>query len=312
MFFFICFYGHSQQLPVDFTDNADEFIAFSGSGFSFNSDPQDSNNTVGQFYNDGTQNWQGFYLDIPQNINLSEAQVISLSFYAFDTDSHTIMVKLENGTDANVEVVQSVSGSGWTSDITFNFANAFVSGTSTITNALGTYSRLVIFIDGGVAVPGTYLIDDIDNGLEPTDPNAIDVVYTDLVWNDEFDADGPVDANNWFHQTQLPEGGNWFNGELQHYTNRIENSFVDNGFLNIVAINESFTDQGETKQYTSARLNSKFAFTYGRVDVRAKLPFGDGTWPAIWMLGKNVNEDGAYWDNQGFGTTNWPLCGEID
>ena len=91
----------------------------------------------------------------------------------------------------------------------------------------------------------------------------------------------------------------------------IENSYVDNGFLNIVAIKESFTDQGETKQYTSARLNSKFAFTYGRVDVRAKLPFGDGTWPAIWMLGKNINEDGAYWDNQ-FGTTGWPVCGEID
>ena len=46
--------------------------------------------------------------------------------------------------------------------------------------------------------------------------------------------------------------------------------------------------------------------------MRAKLPFGDGTWPAIWTLGKNINEDGAYWDNQGFGTTSWPACGEID
>jgi beta-glucanase (GH16 family) len=139
------------------------------------------------------------------------------------------------------------------------------------------------------------------------------VLYTDLVWSDEFNASGnnPIDATNWFHQTQLPAGGNWFNNEEQHYTNRIDNSFVENGFLNIVAKRENFRDQGHTKQFTSARLNSKFAFTYGRVDVRAKLPFGDGTWPAIWTLGKNINEDGAYWDAI-YGTTNWPLCGEID
>jgi beta-glucanase (GH16 family) len=58
-------------------------------------------------------------------------------------------------------------------------------------------------------------------------------------------------------------------------------------------------------------LNSKFAFKYGRVDVRAKLPIEAGTWPAIWMLGKNVNEDGGFFD-AAFGTTNWPACGEID
>jgi beta-glucanase (GH16 family) len=79
-----------------------------------------------------------------------------------------------------------------------------------------------------------------------------------------------------------------------------------------VARKETFTDQGVTKQYTSARLNAKFAFTYGRIEVRAKLPFGVGTWPAIWMLGKNINENGGYWDTQGFGTTGWPACGEID
>lgn len=82
--------------------------------------------------------------------------------------------------------------------------------------------------------------------------------------------------------------------------------------MNIVAKKEIFDDQGEIKQYTSARLNSKFAFTYGRVEIKAKLPEGIGTWPAIWMLNKNINEDGAYWDNEGFGTVNWPNCGEID
>ena len=140
----------------------------------------------------------------------------------------------------------------------------------------------------------------------------VDVVYKDLVWSDEFNTNGPVNGTNWFHQTQLPAGGNWFNGEVQHYTNRIENSYVDNGSLKIVAKKESYTNQSVTKQYTSARLNSKFAYLYGRVDIKAKIPKDAGTWPALWLLGKNVNEDGAYFDNLGYGTTSWPACGEID
>jgi beta-glucanase (GH16 family) len=139
----------------------------------------------------------------------------------------------------------------------------------------------------------------------------VDVVYNDLVWSDEFDADGAVNATNWHQQTQLPAGGGWFNGEVQHYTNQLANSFVNTGFLNIKAIKEPYTNQGVTKQYTSARLNSKFAFLYGRVDVRAKIPTNQGTWPAIWLLGKNINEDGGFFDAQ-FGNTNWPACGEID
>jgi beta-glucanase (GH16 family) len=136
-------------------------------------------------------------------------------------------------------------------------------------------------------------------------------VYKDLVWSDEFDTNGAVNTTNWFHQTQLPAGGSWFNGEVQHYTDRIDNSYVDNGSLKIVAKKETYTDQGVTKEYTSARLNSKFAYLYGRVDIRAKIPKDAGTWPALWLLGKNVNEDGAYFDAE-YGTTNWPACGEID
>ena len=139
----------------------------------------------------------------------------------------------------------------------------------------------------------------------------VDVVYNDLVWSDEFSTNGAVDANNWFHQTQLPAGGNWFNNEVQHYTNQITNSYVNSGLLSIVAKKESYTDQGVTKQYTSARLNSKYAFKYGRVDIRARIPKNAGTWPALWMLGKNVNEDGGYFDAQ-YGDTPWPACGEID
>jgi beta-glucanase (GH16 family) len=141
--------------------------------------------------------------------------------------------------------------------------------------------------------------------------SQIDVVYNDLVWSDEFDTNGAVNSTNWFHQTQIPAGGSWYNGEVQHYTNELTNSFVNNGNLNIVAKKEPYTSQGVTKQYTSARLNSKFAFKYGRVDIRAKAPNGSGTWPALWLLGKNVNEDGGFFD-AAFGNTNWPACGEID
>ena len=140
---------------------------------------------------------------------------------------------------------------------------------------------------------------------------AINSVAQELIWSDEFDVDGAVNPEKWHHQTQLPAGGSWYNREIQHYTNRTDNSYVSDGILYLVAKKESFTDQGYTKQYTSARLNSKFAFRYGRIEVRAKLPAGVGTWPAIWMLGKNIIEPGGYWSDT-HGTLVWPACGEID
>ena len=136
--------------------------------------------------------------------------------------------------------------------------------------------------------------------------------YWDLKWSDEFDYDGAIDSNKWHHQTILPNGWGWYNGELQHYTDETSNSYTSDGTLKIVAKAEEYTDQGHTKQFTSARLNSKYAFTYGKVEVSAKLPTGSGTWPAIWMLGKNISEPGAYWQLEGFGDTSWPACGEID
>ena len=304
----------SQQMPLDFSQNSHQFTAFSNSQFAFNVDPTDANNDVGQFFNDGSTPWQGFFIDLTTPVDLDNQKTLTLSFYQFDPNVHTIMLKLENGTNADVEVVQTDSGSGWAS-LSFDFSNAVISGTTTAVDATGTYSRLTIFIDGGQTTSGTYFIDDINDGSVPVDPNVLDVIYTDLVWSDEFDSGptpAPIDASKWHHQTFGPNGGRWFNGEQQHYTNRIDNSYVQDGFLNIVAKNETFSQDGVTLNYTSARLNSKFAFTYGRVDVRAKLPFGDGTWPAIWTLGKNINETGAYWQTQGFGTTSWPACGEID
>ncbi|ARV08385.1 beta-glucanase [Winogradskyella sp. PC-19] len=331
LFCFFTLYITSQQIPLDFSSTDDTFIGFAGSGFSFRTvSPSTSSNPGGQFFNDGSQPFQGFYIDLVQPIVLdSDNKLFSLEFYSFDPNNHNIILKLEDSNNTDVEVITEFSvpsPSDWTTVI-FDFSNAIETSTGNPINATGSYSRVTIFIDGGTNVSGTYIIDDITNGdvTPPVNPNTIDIIYDNLVWSDEFDGlvsnstKEAINSINWHHQTQLPFGGSWYNNEVQHYTNRIENSFVENGNLNISAIFEGrisdgqgYTDQGETKEYTSARLNSKFAFKYGRVDVRAKLPFGDGTWPAIWMLGKNINEDGAWWDLQGFGDTNWPDCGEID
>lgn len=121
--------------------------------------------------------------------------------------------------------------------------------------------------------------------------------FTTLVWSDEFDVNGLPDQTKWSYDIGTGSNG-WGNNELEYYTNRQENAVVDSGVLKIKAIRESYSGS----QFTSARLltKDKFAFTYGKVEVRAKLPAGVGTWPAIWMLGTNI------------GTVGWPACGEID
>lgn len=121
-----------------------------------------------------------------------------------------------------------------------------------------------------------------------------------LVFSDEFDTAGPLDTDKWKFETIPPDNGSWWNGEKQHYTDRVDNAYVSDGTLKIVAKKEQYTFGGSTQNYTSARLNSKFNFTYGKMDVRAKLATGVGTWPAIWTLGSNFN------------TAGWPACGEID
>ena len=314
-FLFVVQFSFAQQMPIDFSETSEVFTAFGGSGFSTRTDPSNPGNTVGQFYNDGSDAWQGFTLGLSRDIDLEVQKTISLSFYGFDPNAHTMVLKLEGSVNDDVEVTQNIpTGGGWTTGITFDFSNAVISGVGTPINASGTYSRLTLFIDGGITTPGTYLIDDIDDGSEATDPNALDVIYGgDPVWEDNFDTPGAVNSTNWHHQTQvIIPGVGWANGEEQHYTDLEENSFVDtSGNLNIVAIRKNRSDQGLTKSFTSARLNSKFAFTYGRVDVRAKLPKGNGTWPAIWTLGKNIYEPGAFWHSS-HGTTSWPDCGEID
>ena len=179
-------------------------------------------------------------------------------------------------------------------------------------NSMNTYSSFLLYVadrDSPVIVKNIIVTDDIGE-VDTSDGSS-----TSDGGNSTTGGDATVKAINsakWHHQTVIPNGWGWFNNEQQHYTNRTENSHVSNGSLKIVAIKESFEDQGHIKEYTSARLNSKYAFKYGRVEVRAKLPEGAGTWPAIWTLGKNITERGGFWETQGYGTTGWPACGEID
>jgi beta-glucanase (GH16 family) len=116
-----------------------------------------------------------------------------------------------------------------------------------------------------------------------------------LIWSDEFNSNGAPDSSKWNYDIG---GDGWGNDEAEYYTNRPENVIVENGVLKIKTIKENF----EGKEYTSARLLSKgkFAFKYGKLEFRAKLPKGGGTWPALWMLGSNSDVAG------------WPECGEID
>lgn len=122
-----------------------------------------------------------------------------------------------------------------------------------------------------------------------------------LVWSDEFETPGLPDAKKWTHDTARNRDG-WYNNELQYYADRrLENARVENGKLVITARQERLSSELDFggQNYTSARLITRdlASWTYGYYEVRAKLPCGLGTWPAIWMLGTGGK---------------WPDDGEID
>lgn len=118
-----------------------------------------------------------------------------------------------------------------------------------------------------------------------------------LIWSDEFNTKGAPDSTKWSYDIGTGDWG-WGNNEKEYYTNRTQNVNIAKGMLKITALKENYNGSA----YTSTRMltRDKFNFTYGKVEVRAKLPVGVGTWPAIWMLGSNIKAEG------------WPNCGEID
>ena len=137
-----------------------------------------------------------------------------------------------------------------------------------------------------------------DDGAPPIDNTG----YTspssysgyNLVWEEEFDG-STLDLTDWNYETGA---SGWGNNESQYYRSGNKNAELDQGYLRITAKEETHLGA----PYTSARLTTqgKESFQYGRIDIRAKVPYGQGVWPALWMLGDN------------FGSAGWPTCGEID
>ncbi len=277
--------------------------------------------TVLEYHDTGAQ-YANVRFEVPANFDLSAGAAFRLKIYVpssgFSGASPLqVSLKLQDGTQptpwsTQSEIIRPLVADQWQT-VEFDFAAGGwinLDPASAPPTTRTDFNRVVIQVNGENNFdPVLAWIDDVhfDASDVPVTP-----VFDQLVWNDEFNGSGAVDPAKWHHQTQLPTPGGWFNGEIQHYTDRTANAEVSGGTLKITARRETFTDQGLTRDFTSARLNSKFAFRYGRVEVRAKLPPDAGTWPAIWTLGRNINEDGAWWDLQGFGTTSWPACGEID
>ena len=292
------------------------------------------------YYGTGTGTYPGYTItpNVPYQINASQGAQINFYFtysynggersnsnnpYSFIVGECASSDVTDDATLSSISVNNTpLSGfSSQTTSYTYSLPigeTNIPTVTASTSNTNATYS-----INDASSIPGTTTITVVSEDTTQTKTYSIAFQQSSyaLVWSDEFDdngttyisgVDNAIDDSKWFHQTKLPNGWGWYNNELQHYTNRIDNSYVSDGTLKIVAKKEVFSDQGQTKDYTSARLNSKFAFTYGVVEIRAKLPTGVGTWPAIWTLGKNINENGAYWQQQGYGSVSWPACGEID
>lgn len=234
---------------------------------------------------------------------------------AFESESNAIFefeVKLDAATEKTVTVnydtedISAISGEDYTSvDGTLTFApgetsktieveivvDEFLEGNDQFKVKLST--PINSYLKGNIQEAiGTINNDDSnldigDNGYTSADSYA----GMSLVWSDEFDQP-EIELSNWTYDLG---GGGWGNQELQTYTSNSENSYIQDGKLVIMALDDG-------GQYTSARLKSVDLqeYQFGRIDVRAKLPVDQGLWPAIWALGANYPEIG------------WPACGEID
>ena len=137
------------------------------------------------------------------------------------------------------------------------------------------------------------------NGIQPSDENTIpDIPGWKLIWHDEFNGTH-IDGSKWEHEVNARGGGN---NELQYYTDRSQNSYVEDGHLVIQALKENYTGPEGSREYTSARIRTRYQgdWKYGRFDIKARLPYGQGIWPAIWMM----PSDGVY--------GGWAASGEID
>ena len=165
-----------------------------------------------------------------------------------------------------------------------------------------TFKYSILLFSTMIFLKGCLGSDDKNNQV--ADGPLISTTEWEQVWSDEFDGD-ELDMSKWNILRWRPR---WVNNEEQAYTNRDTNVFLQDGNLVIQGLIEpnyydtDYNGNQYTANYTSGRVNTddNFSWTYGRFDIRAKLPSGKGSWPAIWMLGESITSIG------------WPDCGEID
>lgn len=212
-----------------------------------------------------------------QNVSIENSDLPDLeaSFTALPTQSNPNYVLLTNTTEGVFDSFKWLYNNQIVSDENEHLAYFQYAGDYTI--------ELQVFRGDDIFESSqTVTIDEDDDN-----PN--------LVWSDEFNYSGLPDPTFWNMETG---GSGWGNNEWQYYTDRTENAMVDGGVLTITAREEAYGG----RDYTSARITTqnKFDFQYGRIEARIKLPYGQGIWPAFWMLGANFNSVG------------WPSCGEID
>ena len=285
---------------------------------------------VGQNDNNDTKNYYANYYQASpwEKATSADSSCLYNNVLTFSTDGTQLFFNLDNGGDTFFNSsYQSVAGgtagydhcysynAGGTKIVSLSPSTSFVAANAS--HATETTGTVMNFSDNGfmgyyIGQSSYEILSITDNrmvvravqGNNPAlawyhifttiapvqDPIAD---YTNLVWSDEFNTDGAPDPTKWSYD--LGNGG-WGNGEAEFYTNNPSNIIVQNGSLKITAKAQS---QGGSN-YTSARIKTynNYEFTYGKVEVRAKLPSGGGTWPAIWMLGHNYST--------------WPACGEMD
>jgi beta-glucanase (GH16 family) len=223
---------------------------------------------------------------IPVTLNKATSRQVSLTWSTSDGTAKagedylavtaSVLVFAPGETTKNIEV--TIIG-----DTNLEFNDSFFIAFDKVTNA--TYvvnqSKFTIMNDDSYTpelVSDGYITPDTYPGMQN-------------VWSDEFN--GTALNTDWW--TYEIGAGGWGNNEWQTYTNSTANASVSDGRLKIIAT----TSNGN---YYSARLvtKAKKEFTYGRIDIRAKMPYGKGIWPALWMLGGNISQ------------VSWPKCGEID
>ena len=239
---------------------------------TFNDDPSENN--------EGTVFGREILIDELQGLGQGIANGADIENYPFDDYVSSWSLSAPN----DVETL-SLSGTA--------FISYYIGGNHKYQIFSRTETEMIIKTTDGNSEFDWWFILTNQEEVEETVAEEFESEFNTLFWSDEFETAGAPDNASWTYD--LGAGG-WGNGESQTYTDNAENVIVEDGSLKIMAKADGLGG------YTSARLKSQglFDFKYGRVEVRAKLPAAQGTWPAIWMLGSNIED------------VNWPACGEID